>query len=91
MAASHHALEDRGYTMKITHLIVVMAIGVCVMIVAGMLMPGLTPWLAQESIFEFTARERKNSNPAEPGTAPNGGPATPIGNSEVTDGSPSVS
>ena len=77
--------------MKIIHFIIVMATGVCVMIVAGMLMPGLAPWLAQESIFEFTAREPKNSNPAEPGTAPNGGPTTPIGNSEVTEGSPSVS
>ena len=77
--------------MKITHLIIVMATGVCVMIVAGMLMPALAPWLAQESIFEFTAREAKNSNPAEPGTAANGGPATPIGNSEVTERPPSVS
>jgi len=45
--------------MKITHLIIVMATAVCVMIVAGMLMPGLAPWLAQESIFEFTTREPK--------------------------------
>ena len=28
---------------------------------------------------------------AEPGAAPNGGPATPLGNSDVTDGPPSVS
>jgi len=28
---------------------------------------------------------------AEPGAAPNGGPATPVGNSEVTEGPPSVS
>ena len=72
--------------MKITQLSIVMATGACGMLIAGMLVPA--PWLAQESIFEFTAREPKNRNPAEPGTAPNGGPATPSGNSEVTDGPP---
>jgi hypothetical protein len=77
--------------MKITHLIIVMATGVCGMVIAGMLGPGPAPWLARESIFEFTGREPKNRNPAEPGAAPNGGPATPSGNSEVTDGPPSVS
>jgi hypothetical protein len=75
--------------MKITHLIIVMATGVCGMLIAGMLVPAPCPWLARESIFEFTAREPKNRNPA--GTEPNGGPATPSGNSEVTDGPPSVS
>lgn len=28
---------------------------------------------------------------AEPGAAPNGGPATPLGNSDITEGPPSVS
>ena len=75
--------------MKITNLCIVIATGVCAMIVVGFLGPA--PWLARESIFEFTAREPKNRNPSEPGIAPNGGPATPSGNSEVTDGLPSVS
>ena len=35
--------------------------------------------------------ERANSRAAEPGAAPNGGPATPVGNSGVTEGPPSVS
>ena len=77
--------------MKITHLIIVMTTGACAMLIAGMLAPALAPWLEQESIFEFTAREPKNSNPAEPGTAPNGGPATRPGNSGVTERPPSVS
>jgi hypothetical protein len=67
------------------------ATGACAMLIAGMLAPALAPWLARESLFEFTAREPKNRKPAEPGTAPNDGPATPGGNSEVTDGPPSVS
>ena len=37
---------------------------------AGMLVPAPCPWLARESIFEFTAREPKNRNPAEPGAPP---------------------
>ena len=77
--------------MKITHLIILMATGVCGMVVACMLMPEPAPWLARESIFEFTAREPKNRNPAEPGAPPNGGPATQLGNSGVTEGPPSVS
>ena len=82
------ASELRRY-MKITHLSIVMATGACAMVIASMLVPALAPWLARESIFEFTAREPKNRNPA--GAAPNGGPATPSGNSEVTDGPTSVS
>jgi hypothetical protein len=74
--------------MKITHLSIVMATGACGMLIAGMLVPAPCPWLARESIFEFTAREPKNRNPA--GAKPNGGPATPSGNSEVTDGPPSA-
>ena len=77
--------------MKITHLSIVMAAGACAMLIAGMLAPALAPWLARESIFEFTVREPKNRNPAEPGAPPKGGPAMPSGNSEVTDGPPSVS
>jgi len=76
--------------MKITHLIIVMTTGACGMIVAGMLTPALAPWLARESIFEFTAREPKNRNPGEPGTAPNGGLATRRGDSEITEGPQSV-
>ena len=77
--------------MRITRLSIVIATGVCGMLIAGMLVPALCPWLARESIFEFTAREPKNRNPVEPGAAPNAGPATPNGSSEVTDGPPSVS
>jgi hypothetical protein len=66
--------------MKIIHLSVVMATGACALVFAGMLVPAPAPWLARESIFEFTAREPTNRNPAEPGAPPNGGPATPLGN-----------
>jgi hypothetical protein len=55
------------------------------------LVPALAPWLARESIFEFIPREPENRNPAEPGAAPDAGPATPVGNSEVTEGPPPVS
>lgn len=75
--------------MKITRLIIVMATVVCGIIVAGMLMPGLAPWLARESVFEFTAREPKNRNSAESGAA-HGGPATPSGDLGVTDEPPSI-
>ena len=71
--------------MRITRLSIVIAAGVCGMLIAGMLVPALCPWLAQESIFEFTAREPKNGDSAEPGATPRGGPATPSGNSQVTD------
>jgi hypothetical protein len=77
--------------MKITQLSIVMATGACAMVIAGMLVPNLAPWLARESIFEFTAREPKNWNPAEPGAPPNGGPATPSGSYDVTDSPQSVS
>lgn len=76
--------------MKITNLSIVIATGVCAMMFAGLLASS-APWLARESIFEFTAREPKNRNPAEPGAPPNGGPATPAGNSGVTKGPPSAS
>jgi len=62
----------------------VIALGACAMIVAGILGPA--PWLAPESIFEFTAREPKNRNPVEPAAPPNDGPATPPDNWEVTEG-----
>jgi len=75
--------------MKITNLCIVIATGMCAMMFAGLLASS-APWLARESIFEFTAREPKNRNPAEPGDPPNGGPATPAGNSEVTERPPSV-
>jgi hypothetical protein len=74
--------------MKITHLSIVMATGACGMLLAVMLVPAPCPWLAQESIFEFTAREPKNRNPVEPGAEPNAGPATQAGNSGVTKGPP---
>jgi len=38
--------------------------------------------------YEYAA---SHVEPAEPGASPNGGPATPVGNSEVTEGPPSVS
>jgi hypothetical protein len=52
--------------MKIPHLSIVMATSACGMLLTVMLVPDLCPWLARESIFEFTAREPKNRNPAEP-------------------------
>ena len=76
--------------MRITRLSIVIATGVCAMMVAGILASS-APWLARESIFEFTAREPKNRNPAEPGVPPNGGPGKPAANSGVTEGPPSVS
>jgi hypothetical protein len=75
--------------MKITHLSIMMATGACAMVIASMLVPAVAPWLARESIFEFTAREPKNRNPA--GAERNGGPATQGGDSEITEGPPSVS
>ena len=56
--------------MKITHLSIVMATSACGMLLAVMLVPDLCPWLARESIFEFTAREPKNRNPAQPRLVP---------------------
>jgi hypothetical protein len=76
--------------MRITRLSIVIAIGVCAMMVAG-IFASSAPWLARESIFEFTAREPKNRNPAEPGAPPNGGLTMSPGNSEVAEGPPSVS
>ena len=76
--------------MKITHLSIVIATGVCVLIFAGLFSIS-APWLARESIFEFTAREPKDKNPAEPGAPPNGGPATRFGDSGDSEGPPSVS
>lgn len=75
--------------MKITHLGIVMATGACAIVIAGMLVPEMAPWLARENVFEFTAREPKNRNPAEPG--PNGGSATQPGNSGVAEEPPSLS
>lgn len=75
--------------MRITRLSIVIATGVCGMLIAGMLVPALCPWLARESIFEFTAREPKKTNPAD--AAPKGGPAVPAGNSGAMEGPPSVS
>ena len=76
--------------MRITRLSIVIAAGVCAMMVVGIL-ASAAPWLARESIFEFTAREPKNRNPAEPGAPPNGDPATPVGDFEGTEGPPSAS
>ena len=63
--------------MKMVHLFLLMATGVCGVIVAALLMPGPAPWLARESLFEFTAREPEDSEPAEPGTEPDHDPAPP--------------
>ena len=76
--------------MRITRLSILIATGLCAMFVAGIL-ASAAPWLARESIFEFTAREPKNRNPAEPGAPTNGGPGTWPCNSGVTEGPPSVS
>ncbi len=48
---------------------------------------GISPDEAQKILQNIKSRERK----AEPCTAPNGGPATRLGNSGVTEGPPSVS
>ena len=76
--------------MRITRVSIVIAAGVCAMMVAGIL-ASAAPWLAREGIFEFTARDPRNRNPAEPGTPANGGPGMPCSNSGVPDGPPSVS
>ncbi|HWH69948.1 MAG TPA: hypothetical protein VNT26_11210 [Candidatus Sulfotelmatobacter sp.] len=77
--------------MRTTRLSIVIAIGVCGMMALGIL-ASAAPWLAQESLFEFTAREPKNRTPAEPGDPPNGGdPGMPSSNSGLPDGPPSVS
>ena len=70
--------------MRMTQLSIVIALGACAMIVAGILGPA--PWLARESIFEFTARQPRNRNPAQLTAPPNDGPATPPNNWEVTEG-----
>ena len=46
-------------------------------------------WEAKRQIEEFM-RDIQDTN-AEPSAAPNGGPAMPLGNSDVTEGPPSVS
>ena len=74
--------------MRITRLSILIAIGACSMIVAGILGPA--PWLARESIFEFAAREPNNRNPAEPSVPPKDGPAKPDSNSGATEGSAST-
>ena len=76
--------------MRITRLSLVIAIGVCAMMVVGILASS-APWLARESIFEFTARESNQRNPVEPGAPANDSLAKPPGNSEVTEGPASVS
>ena len=76
--------------MKITNLGIVIATSVFAMIVVGVLGWG-APWLARANIFELTAREPKKTNAAEPDAALNGDPATPIDNSEATEGPPPVS
>jgi hypothetical protein len=43
--------------------------------------------IAMSNLAAMQAAERKR---AEPGAAPNGGPATPAGNSRVSEGPPSV-
>ena len=63
----------------------VIAFGVCAIIFLG-IFPSAAPWLAQESIFEFAAREPKNNNPAKPSASPNGGPAELPDNPDVSSG-----
>ena len=74
--------------MKISNLNIVVATAVCAMLLVGMLASS-APWLARESIFEFTSRDPKKRNPAD--DASKGGPAERLGNSGATEGSPSVS
>ncbi len=76
--------------MRITRLSIVIATGLCGMMVVGIL-ASAAPWLARESIFEFTAREPKDRNPAEPGAPPNGGDARGSGDAGLTEEPPSVS
>ena len=67
--------------MRITRLSIMIATGACAMMVAGIFCES-APWLARESIFEFTAREPKDRNAAD---APqNGGPAAQPGNLGAT-------
>lgn len=76
--------------MKITRLSIVIATGLCALVVVGIL-GSVAPWLARDSIFEFTAREPKNKNLAEPEAPPNGGLTTPSPNSGAAEEPPSVS
>jgi hypothetical protein len=91
MVYSGSSVKKLVSVMKITQLSIVMTAGACAVIIAGMLVPAMAPWLARESLFEFTAREPRNRNPAEPGAAPNGDPAWQVGDSEVAERPPSVS
>jgi len=67
----------------------VIAAGLCAMVFVGIL-ASAAPWLAPEGIFEFTAREPKNRNPAEPSFPPRGDPASPSGDAGAADRPPPV-
>jgi hypothetical protein len=43
------------------------------------------------SVFVKIQTHQRSANGAQPGAPPNGGPTTPLGSSEVTEGPPSVS
>jgi len=51
----------------------------------------LTPQMTGVDVPAGKLLEKINQRLAEPGAAPNGGPATSVGNSRVTEGPPSVS
>ena len=76
--------------MRTTPLTKLVTTSVCAIVFLG-LFPSAAPWLAQESIFEFTAREPANDNPADSPVPPNGGPAQSLGKSDVNGALPMVS
>ncbi len=55
--------------MRISRLSMVVATGACVMVAVG-IMASEAPWLARESIFEFTAREPKSVTTCRQSKAP---------------------
>jgi hypothetical protein len=67
------SVRQSEFDMKVLHLGTVVAVVVCAMVGVGVL-ASAAPWLARESLFEFTAREPNDSPPAEPAVQPNPGP-----------------
>ncbi|MHC1764672.1 MAG: hypothetical protein AB9869_10245 [Verrucomicrobiia bacterium] len=57
--------------MKAKGLVAAFGITVVCMLIAGVLLP--LPWIARESIFEFTARTPRAKDPAQPPESANEG------------------
>ena len=83
MVFGNHTVQQLVSAMRVTRLSRVMVTGLCSMMVLG-IVPSAAPWLARESLFEFTAREPKNQDPVEPGPTTEEDPATPVGDSGLT-------